>query len=159
MPPCIDVYVWVPDWELATLTAFIDRYVDVADPCDDRLSAFTRVYAGGVPGDADRAALADLRRDPSDEGVSLYVRSPAYYGAIITVTRERVLVLGVSLDDPDGSAEVLAQAGEVLTTLREEFRAPAGCAGVELAPAHSRQEWEGDALVQIRVGTLPARQP
>ncbi|MEV4132162.1 hypothetical protein AB0J72_08345 [Dactylosporangium sp. NPDC049742] len=155
MPPCMDVYVWVPDCEPATLRAFIARYVDAADPRDDRLSAFIRAYVEDTAGDADRATLAELRRDASDEGFSLYVRSPVYYGAIITVTRERALVLGVSLDDPDGSAEVAAQARELLDALREEFRAPAGCAGVELAPAHSRQEWDDDALVQIRAGALP----
>lgn len=63
-------------------------------------------------------------------------------------------MLGLSIDDPDNSPNMAAQAQALIEHLRAEFASPAGCAGVELAPAHSRQEWENDGLVQIRVGEL-----
>jgi hypothetical protein len=155
VPPVIDVYVWVPTAGADVLTAFIDRYVDTARPGDDRLDAFVRAYVDGTADAADRAALADLRRSDDDPGFSLYLRARGYDGAIITVTDERAVVLGLSLDDPDASPIVAARARALLDRLRDEFDAPAGCAGTELAPPHSREEWVRGDMVQWRSGALP----
>ncbi|MDG6109837.1 hypothetical protein Daura_17610 [Dactylosporangium aurantiacum] len=150
----MDVYVWVPQRRPGTVTAFVDRYVDRANPSDERLAAFIRAYGGGTADDADRSALDELRRDASDPGLSLYLKARGYYHAIMTVTGEGALVLGLSIDDPDGSAAVAAQARALLDALREEFDAPAGRAGVELEPAHSRQEWDDEATVLFRSGAI-----
>jgi hypothetical protein len=152
----MDVYVWLPTCDVRALTQFIERYVDRCNPGDDRLEAFIRAYVEGAADDDDRAALADLGRgDVADGGFSLYVKARAHYGAIITITREGAAVLGLSIDDPNNSPEITAQARTLLQRLRAECDAPAGCAGVELAPPQSRQEWIDDGLVQIRVGDLP----
>jgi hypothetical protein len=155
MPPCVDLYVWVPVCEPQTLNGFIDRYVDVTEPGDDRLPAFVRAYITQDADQADWAAIAELSPsgEPAD-GFSLYLNAVAHYGAIITITQEGAAVLGLSLDDPDASPEVMRVAEALLNQLRTEFAAPAGCAGTELPSARSLQEWEDDALVQLRVGTL-----
>ncbi|WP_157437899.1 hypothetical protein [Actinoplanes subtropicus] len=157
MPPCVDVYVWLPRPDPDLLSHFIKRYVNRDDPGDERLAAFSRVYVENAGSDDDRAALADLGRDDALDGFSLYVKARAHYGAILTITREGAAVLGLSIDDPYGSSHVQSQARALLEDLRAEFVSPAGCAGVELAPAHSQQEWEDDGLVQIRVGVLPRK--
>jgi hypothetical protein len=156
MPPCVDVYVWLPRPDPGLLSHFIELYVNSNHPGDDRLAAFSRVYIENAGSDDDRAALADLSRsDAVDDGFSLYVKARAHYGAILTITREGAAVLGLSIDDPYGSSQVQAEARSLIGDLRAEFLSPAGRAGVELAPAHSRQEWEDDGLVQIRLGVLP----
>ncbi|OJF09882.1 hypothetical protein [Couchioplanes caeruleus] len=156
----MDVYVWLPRPDAGLLHQFIERYVNREDPGDDRLAAFSRVYVENAASDDDRAALADLRRgDALGDGFSLYVKARTHYGAILTITREGAAVLGLSIDDPDGSAHVQLQARALIEHLRAEFASPAGCAGVELAPPHSRQEWEDDGLVQIRVGQLHQKAP
>jgi len=152
----MDVYVWLPRFDVDALTDFIERYVDDRNPGDDRLAAFVRAYITNSADDHDWAAIAALQRgDTSDDAFSLYLKARSHYGAIITITREGAAVLGLSIDDPDNSPEVTAQARALLDQLRAEFASPAGCAGVELAPAHSRQEWEDDGLVQLRLGSLP----
>ena len=157
MPPTIDVYVWLPVRGPGTLRHFIERYVD-RDPLDERLDAFIRAYVDGVATDDDRALLAELSRNEVPNGAfSLYVPARDHYGAIITVTAEGATVLGLSIDDPFDSPEVLEQARILLEQLRAEFRAPAGCAGHELVPPQSRQEWDDNYPVHLRVGELPAQ--
>ncbi|WP_212998377.1 hypothetical protein [Winogradskya consettensis] len=152
----MDVYVWLPRCDAGAFRHFVERYVDRRNPGDDRLEAFIRAYIDGTASDDDRAALADLGRgDSLGDGFSLYVKARAYYGAIITVTRDGSAVLGLSIDDPDGSAAVLAQARALIDQLRGEFDSPAGCAGEELPPAQSWEEWSDGGPVQLRVGHLP----
>ncbi|MCA2217646.1 hypothetical protein [Jidongwangia harbinensis] len=142
------------------LGRFIERYVNRENPGDERFAAFSRAYVDNAASDNDRAALADLGRgDALGDGFSLYVNAREHYGAILTITREGAAVLGLSIDDPDGSPRVQAQARALIDQLCAEFSSPAGCAGVELAPPQSRQEWEDDGLVQIRVGELPREAP
>jgi hypothetical protein len=148
------VYVWVPG-EAGVITDFVERYVDPRDPGDERLAAFLRAYVTGTADDSDRAALADLRRDDADPGFSLYLKARDYYGAIIAVTGEGAAVLGLSIDDPYRTAVVQARARALLDQLRAKYASPAGRAGWELIPAHSRHEWEDDEGVQFRVGQLP----
>ena len=156
MPPSVDVYVWLSRPDPRLLSHFIKRYVNRGNPGDDRFAAFSRVYVENIESDDDRAGLAELRRgDALGDEFSLYVKARAYYGAILTITHEGAAVLGLSIDDPYGSPHVLVQARVLLEDLLAEFTSPAGCAGVELAPPQSRQEWEDDGLVQIRVGELP----
>ncbi|MEU4219034.1 hypothetical protein [Actinoplanes sp. NPDC026623] len=152
----MDVYVWLSRCDAGAFADFVARYVDTRNPGDERLSAFLRAYVTGGAGDADRAAIADLRRDDDSGGAfSLYLNARHHDGAVITVTREGAAVLGLTLDDPDDSAEVEGRARALVDRLRAEFAAAAGCAGTELPPAHSRQEWEADGLVRFRVGELP----
>lgn len=155
MPPCIDVYVWLPAAEPEVLARFLGRFVDADDPGDERLSAFVRVYVEQTADEADRAALAELTLSGVlADGFSLYLNAVGYQRAIVAMTGDGAVVLGLSLDDPVASPEVLRAAEALLDRLRTEFAAPAGRAGTELPPAHSRQEWEDDALVQFRVGAL-----
>ncbi|TCM47897.1 hypothetical protein EV648_104292 [Kribbella sp. VKM Ac-2568] len=83
----------------AVLSRFVDRYVNGGDP---RFDAFLRTFVSQNPAPGDDGALADLRRDESAVAAfSLYLRAKAYEGAIITITEEGDLVLGLSLDDPE----------------------------------------------------------
>lgn len=154
MPPCIDVYVWIPQPSPADFRLFIDRYVDVADPGDDRLAAFQRVFVDSVGSAEDRAELDTLARThDAPAGVfSLYVHAREHEGAIITVTEDGSAVLGLSVDDPDGSLEVDAQATALMKRLQIEFSAAAAIYGTELPPPHSASEWNTAWPVTARLG-------
>jgi len=155
MPPCMDVYVWLPEQRPQDFVAFIDRYVGSDQPSGFRLAAFRRVYIDRAGTDQDTRDLAELQMPGNRGAFSLYLRGRGYYQAIITIAQDGAVVLGVSIDDPDGSAATLDQASRLLDQLREEFGSPAGVAGVELPPPLSRSEWAEEAGVQIRVGALP----
>jgi hypothetical protein len=156
MPPYVDVYVWTSESSPEVFGRFIDDYVNVDDPGDERLYAFWRVHVLRMASDADVQALAELRCDDErGSGFSLYLNAREHAGAIVTVTDDGAAVLGLSLDDPDNSPRTLEQAGRLLEQLREKFSAPAGILGVELPPPQTRSEWRQDGLVLLRVGTLP----
>jgi hypothetical protein len=158
VPPCFDVYVWVQNDDPAdVLSRFIEGYVNAHDPGDPRFGAFVRTFVEAAPQPGDEAALAELCRDAdaATGAFSLYLRAEPFYGAIITITEEGALVLGVSLDDPDNSPEIWVQGAELMASMQDEFGAVGGIAGVELAPPQSASEWADDALVQIRHGTGP----
>lgn len=98
----------------------------------------------------------ELRRDASaEQGFSLYLRAKNHYEAIITITEEGDLVLGLGLDDPDNSPEVWERGHALMAALRTEFGAIGGVGGVELPPAQSGSEWADEAMVQVREGTGP----
>ena len=157
MPPCFDVYVWVrTDDRSGVLSRFIDRYVDTERPGDPRYDAFVRTFIARDPASGDRTALAELRRDDlARKAFTLYLRGKAHHGAIVTITEEGEVVLGLELDDPNNDAQTIPQAAAVMASLREEFGAECGVAGVELAPPQSASEWNSDALVMLREGSLP----
>jgi hypothetical protein len=153
MPPTFDVYVWVDSADqVDALSLFIDRYVDVDQPGDPRFDAFVRTFVLQQPQPGDPAELADLRRqENSPDGVfSLYLRATVHEGAIVTVTAEGALVLGLSLDDPYNAPETVHAAAALMNVLKSEFGAEAAVGGVELAPAQSRREWLDDAMVLLR---------
>ena len=159
VPPCLDVYVWVEARRLRDVVAeFIRRYVDVDDPGDVRVEAFSRVWIHGGATAADHEALADLRRDPDGgKAFSLYLRARHHHAAIITITEEGALILGLSIDDPHDSPETVDQAAELLTRLRDEFAASAGAANVELPPPQCTAEWvQAEAILRVE-GAGPAR--
>ena len=128
VPPCFDVYVWVRSHDRrATLSLFVDRYVDRAIPGDPRSEAFLRTFVEEEPLPGDAAALADLRRDDDAERVfSLYLRANGFHEAIVTLTEEGDVVLGVGLDDPMDDPSVEREAAEVLARLMDEFGGIAG---------------------------------
>ncbi|MGW2094551.1 hypothetical protein [Promicromonospora sukumoe] len=135
------------------LATFIDRYVDAEDPGEPRFEALVRALVDEQPATGDREALADLRRDPdASRAFSMYVRARAHYRAIVTLTEEGDLVLGLTLDDPLSDPEVAVQAAELIADLKEEFQAVAGIAGVELPPPQSASEWREDELAMLRDG-------
>lgn len=156
MPPCFDAYVWIrPDDRAALLSRFIEGYVDRADPGDPRFDSFVRTFVAEKPSPGDTEALADLGRGEGGAGAfSLYVKARGFYGAIITLTEEGAVVLGLSLDDPTSDPEVERQAAETLASMLAEFQATAGIAGVELAPPQSLSEWRDDGLVMLRAGSV-----
>jgi hypothetical protein len=99
--------------------------------------------------------LADLRRDPdADSAFLLYLRAIDFHGAIVTLTEEGDVVLGLSLDDPMNDPAVERRASEVLAGLLNGFGGNAGIGGVELHPPQSRAQWAEDGLVMIRVGSI-----
>lgn len=156
MPPCFDVYVWVrsQDHERA-LATFIEHYVDTDNPGDPRFDAFARVYVDEKPTPGDRAVLAQLRRDPSStDGFSIYLRARSHHEAIVTLTDEGDLVLGLGIDDPLNDPEVAVDAARLLSALKDEFHAVAGIAGVELAPPRSVAEWRDADMATVREGEL-----
>lgn len=156
MPPCFDVYVWVRTGDRpAVLSQFIDRYVDAEHPGEPRFDAFVRTFIAREPAPGDLDALAELRRDTyAAEAFALYLRAKAHYGAIITLTEEGDLVLGLSLDDPNNDPETMHRASGLMASLTEEFGARGGVAGAELPPPQSASEWKEDGLVMLRVGSV-----
>lgn len=156
MPPCFDVYTWIrTDDRPAILSRFVERYVDRADPGDPRFDAFLRTFVAETPSPGDTEALADLRRDADAKAAfSLYLRAERFHGAIVTLTEEGDIVLGLSLDDPLNDPDIERQASTVLARLMDEFDGSAGIGGVELAPPQSIREWVEDALVVLRVGSV-----
>lgn len=153
MAPCFNVYVRVAaDDRAVALSNFVDRYVDRNNPGDSRFEAFLRTYVAAepLPGDAD--ALADLRRD-DDAGTafSIYMRARDFDEAILTLTKEGDVVLGLGLDDPWNDPAVERRASDVLAMLMDDVRGIAGIGGVELRPPQSVAEWSEDALVTLRV--------
>jgi hypothetical protein len=71
----------------------------IASPGDPRFEAFLRTFVAEEPSPGDAAALADLRRDPDAEAAfSLYLRAKDFHEAIVTLTEEGDLVLGLGLD-------------------------------------------------------------
>ncbi|MBE1604130.1 hypothetical protein [Actinopolymorpha pittospori] len=127
--------------------------MDRDDPGDARLAAFERVHLLEAGTGDDRESLAELRRDDaSGEESSLYLHGRHHHSATITLTREGAVVLGLSLDDPFNSPDVLAEGTLLLRRLCQEFSATEGLAGVELPPPQSSSEWTQDAEVLVRLG-------
>lgn len=156
MPPCFDVYTWIRiDDRPSILSRFVERYVDRANPGDPRFDAFLRTFVEETPSPGDAEALAELRRD-ADAGAafSLYLRAERFHGAIVTLTEEGDIVLGLSLDDPLNDPKVERQASALLARLTDEFDGTAGIGGVELAPPQSRGEWADNGLVMLRAGSI-----
>ena len=156
MTPTFDVYVWVNSSNnAATLSSFIARYVDVEDPGEPRFGAFVRTFVAMNPSAEDGEALAELGRDDkASTAFSLYLAAQAHHGAIITLTEEGALVLGLSLDDPTDSTLVVEQAAVLMRSLRAEFHAQAGVGGVGLPPPQSKPEWSDESQVMLRIGAV-----
>lgn len=137
------------------LSRFVERYVDRSDPGDPRYGAFVRTFVEETPSPGDAEALADLGRDADAEGAfSLYLRAERFHGAIVTLTEEGDIVLGLSLDDPLNDPKIERQESAVLARLMDEFDGSAGIGGVELAPPQSLREWADDGLVMLRAGSI-----
>lgn len=154
VPLCLDVHVWVPGHSSETFERFIDSYVDVDNPGDERFHTFRRVHVLGIANDTDVMALQELRLECSD-AFTLYLRARNHYGAMITVTREGTTVLSLSIDAPDQLPETLRQAEQLIEQLRQQFSAPSGVAGVELPPPIDHSDWQQEEFVLLRVGSLP----
>jgi hypothetical protein len=154
---CFDLYVWVhTDDRPGVLARFIDNYVDVQHSREPRLDAFVRTYVQERPGPGDQQILLGLRREPSrDQGFTMYLGAQHHDEAIIRITEEGDLVLGLGLRDPDNSPEVWKRGVDLMAFLRSEFNALGGVAGVELAPPKSALEWAEEAMVQFREGAGP----
>lgn len=155
MPPCYDVYVWIRAADRASaLATFIDRYVD-PDPGEPRFDALVRVVIDERPDHGDSDTLASLSRDSdSSSAFSLYLRARTHQEAIVTLTEEGDLVLGLGIDDPLDDPTIAIQAAELISSLRSEFHAVAGMAGVELRPPQSAAEWRDEELATLREGNL-----
>jgi hypothetical protein len=138
------------------LRRFIDDYVATDQPREPRFGPFIRTFVTNDPEPDDSEALSELRRvdDAPNGAFSLYLRGKAHHGAIVTLTKEGDLVLGVELDDPDNAPGLEHEAAVLMQHLREQFGAIAGVAGVELAPPQSVSEWRQEPLVLLRDGTL-----
>jgi hypothetical protein len=151
----VDVYVWVPAPKPEVLTRFIDGYVAGDTSAEQRLSAFQRIYVLGTGTEEDVRCLAENNRPPGSGAFTLYLQGRAHAFAMITMTVEGAAVLGLSIEE-DLSPEPVEEAKLLLRRLRDEFSAPAGLAGWELPPPHSRAEWLAEEeLVVIREGTPP----
>ena len=96
-----------------------------------------------------------MRRDDSAQAAfSLYLRAKEHAGAIVTLTEEGAVVLGLSLDDPENAPGTARTASGLMASLIAEFDAKCGMAGVELPPPQTQSEWMDDALVLLRQGTV-----
>lgn len=129
--------------------------MDRADPGDPRFEAFIRTFIAEQPQPEDVETLADLRRDEdAGSAFSLYLRANGFHEAIVTLTEEGDVVLGLGLDDPLNDPDVERRASAALAGLMDEFDGSAGMGGVELPPPQSLAEWSVDALVMLRVGNV-----
>lgn len=107
------------------------------------------------PWPGDEAELAELRRDDdARNALTLYVHSTSFDGAIITVTEEGDVVLGLRIDDEYEDPETTQLARDVMCTLMREFQARGGIAGVEVVPPQSRAEWHDAAYLLFRAGEV-----
>lgn len=146
--PFVDVYVRVRGAEPTVLRRFLDGYV-TDDQSEPRFGALVRTYVLRAPDPGDAAALADLRFDPSvGRGFSIYLRARHHAEAVVTLTEDDDLVLGLSLGD---APDVEERAAALLHALLAEFDAEDGICGTELAPPRSEVEW-GETLAHLRVG-------
>lgn len=156
MAPSLDVHVWIDtDDRSSVLSRFFDQYL-APEQTEPRFEAFRRSMVDGHPGPGDAAALAELNRDAEPTGAfSIYLHAARYEFAMVTITDEGALVLGLSIDVPDGSPAAAQQAeGErLMESLIQRFGGSRGVAGVELAPAQSRSEWDDEAMVLWRQET------
>jgi hypothetical protein len=147
--------VWVhADDQSAVLSRFINRDVNSAHPGDPRFDAIVRTFVSQAPLPGDEETLAELRRDGAAVAAfSLYAQAQAHEGAIITITEEGDMVLGLSLDDPDDSLQTRQRAATLMAVMKAECIADAGVAGDE-APPQSACEWAHDAVVLLRDGRV-----
>ncbi|MEU5876268.1 hypothetical protein [Spirillospora sp. NPDC047279] len=152
MSLCLDVYVWVPEQSAETFERFINTYVNMDNPGDQRVHAFRRAYVLGTANEADDRALDELRPEGWDGAFTLYVRARDHHQAMIAITRDGATVLGLSIEAPDDQSETLRQAERLLRQLRHQFSAPAGLAGVELPPPWDLSDWHQQDLALLRVG-------
>jgi hypothetical protein len=155
VPPCIDVYVLIrSDDRAAELARFARLFLD-ARQVEPRFDAFRRAFISASPLPGDAQALDELRRhDAVRPALSIYLQARDFHAAVIAITAEGALVLGLSIDDPHGSADAVHQAGEVISRLSEHLEVEAAIAGVELAPPESLDEWRSDDMVLLRVGDV-----
>lgn len=126
------------------LGRFIDRYVVAEQPVYQRtLSALIHTYVDLAPAERDRAELEDSRRNPEAvNAFSIYLRGATHDEAIITLTEETDLVLGLGIDDRDESPEAWDEAVRLLDELMREFDAVSGMAGGDwVRPPQSALEW------------------
>jgi hypothetical protein len=152
MPPTFDAYAWVDARDqVAALSSFIDRYVDAEMPGDPRIYAFVRTFVSRDPDPGDAEALTELRQDDSAQAsFSLYLRAKEHAGAIVTLTEEGAVVLGISLDDPENAPETAQTASALMASLIAEF--DANCGGVGVGRTTS-------AADPVRVDGRRARRP
>jgi hypothetical protein len=148
-------YVWVPGADIpGVLRRFVDRYVAVDQPAHGRtLSALVRTYVDLAPAEGDRAELEDARRDPDAvNAFTVYLRGAAHDEAILTLTEESDLVLGLGVDDRDEAPEAWDEIVQLLGELMSEFDAVRGMAGGDcVRPPQSALEWAEEEHV-LRVG-------
>ncbi|MBB2924490.1 hypothetical protein [Cellulomonas cellasea] len=148
-------YVWVPGSDVpGVLRRFVDRYVAAEQPVYQRpLAALLRTYVDLDPAEGDEAELADARRNPEAvHGFSIYLRGAVHDEAIITLTEESDLVLGLGIDDRDESPEAWDEAVHLLDHLMGEFDAVSGMAGGDwVRPPQSALAWV-DEEPDLRVG-------
>lgn len=145
MPPCLDVYVWVPDRTPDLFAGFVAEYAE--SPDDERFRAFERVHILGIGDHEDADTL-----DEGDGVITLYLTGRRHYQAIVTLTRDGAAVLGLSVEAPDDPGEIHRRALRLLEELGVRF---AGLAGVELPPPGDRAEWLDDTGVLLRRGLPP----
>lgn len=99
--------------------------------------------------------LAEQNWPAGSGAFTLYLQGRAHSSAMSTITVEGAAVLGLSIGEAV-SPEPVVEAALLLRRLREECSAPAGLAGWEVPPPHSRAQWLAeDAQVVAREGTPP----
>lgn len=129
MPPCVDVYALTDQRDRALIDRFLDRYGARPDP-----------LAGGHTSSAEKDSATPAEfldwivGDPTFLGtVYLEAGARGVHGVLLHATRDGLLVLGVSIDEPDDWADALvAKAGKQRATrfMRQLVRSfPALCAG------------------------------
>lgn len=141
MPPCLDdVYAWVPAMEPDAWRWFVEQYVNPVQRGEPRWPSFRRKFIEGTGTPKDDEAVAELMAVEAAPSVSIYLRGADHYQAMITVTREGAIVLGVSLDDPLGKRDI-EDGRAVLSDLFASCGATAGMIGIELSPPRDLVEW------------------
>ena len=147
MPPCLDIYVFSCHRNADTLNRFVARYADrvasedrgdeelmmlkLDSGCDDR-SADAYEWERAVS----LTRILERALDTPCRAFMIYVkpRGKRVYLVTLAFTADDQVVLGLSLDDADGSEATLERAKGLLTQLAMEFDAHAGFIGAEESP-------------------------
>ena len=147
MPPCLDIYVMTRARTQTAVDRFLDAYVDrVAseDRGDEELMMLPLgAHTPDPPvGDWDwqpvrtltQAIAFGLARPYRAFTLYMQPRSSSIDRVVLAFTAEGQVVLGLSIDDPDGSAEKLSEAKFLLAELASAFSAHSGFVACELPP-------------------------
>jgi len=159
MPPCLDVYVLTPDRTQPCLAQFFDSFVDIArlETLSPReLQMLPLDYFGPDDGvDRDhwdtlwvKSSVHALIRVALEQpwrawSVHLPPRDP-FRSSMLATTALGEVVLGISVDDPNGDNSAIEAASELLATLADRTHATDGWAVVEEPPPltpHIEQPW------------------
>jgi hypothetical protein len=152
VPPCIDIYCLTRSRNRETIERFLDEFVDRPASEDRQDEELMMVPLGltDYPQGFDKCdwqpaktlsniILRGLELPFRAFAVYLKSKSASFNGASLCFTVEGQLVLGLSLDDPDGDDANIDRAESIMRALAESYSAHLALAHVEEPPPRSEK--------------------